>query len=154
MTVVGPGQPDSTADGPGTGAAPRVDPWWDGASRPARAAALVAILALICGTLTHLVQLVLGHSHPYPWAPHWLASYDVWLTLVDPVAAVLLLRGQRAGLVLGGAVLASDALAGAYGVYVLRPGAGHDLDRLAQAAVTVTALVLASAAPRLWRAGR
>lgn len=108
-------------------------------------------VAVFCyATLVHLVQLIGSGFDPYPLAPGWLAAYFVSLTLLDPLAAVLLLQRRRAGLILGCAVLLTDAGANAYANYVLDVRPGITAGRVGQAVITLLALVLCAAAPRLW----
>lgn len=52
---------------------------------------------LTYGAVVHVVQL-LGGWPPYPWAPGWLAAYFVALTVLDPLAAALLVARRAAGL--------------------------------------------------------
>ncbi len=85
-------------------------PWpWPWAPRTARAAAFTCALALVYGTVVHVVHLAMGGTDPYPSMPRWLAAYFVSLTVLDPLAAVLLLQRRRAGLALGCTVLLTDA---------------------------------------------
>lgn len=98
----------------------------------------------------HLAQLIGSGFDPYPLAPGWLAAYFVSLTLLDPLAAVLLLQRRRAGLILGCAVLLTDAGANAYADYVLDPRPGITAGRVGQAVITLLALALCAGAPRLW----
>ena len=87
----------------------------------------------------HLVQLRTG----YPWAPGWLAAYFYSLTVLDPLAAVLLLRGRRVGLPLAAGILITDAAANAYACYVLDEGGVAA--RVGQGVITVLALVAVGA---------
>lgn len=129
---------------------PRLDPYRHGAPLAARAV-LNATVAVFCyGTIVHLAQLIGSGFDPYPLAPGWLAAYFVSLTLLDPLAAVLLLQRRRAGLILGCAVLLTDAGANAYANYVLDPRPGITAGRVGQAVITLLALALCAAAPRLW----
>ena len=91
---------------------------WDGVPVAARRVVLAAAAALGYGAVVHLVHLVLGGLDPYPSVPGWLAIYFVSLTMLDPIAALLLLLRRRAGLVLGCAVLITDAAANGYANYV------------------------------------
>ncbi|WP_089297783.1 hypothetical protein [Actinoplanes regularis] len=54
-------------------------------------------LVLAYGGLVHMTQIA-GEWPPYPWAPAWLAAYFTSLTVLDPLAAWLLLDQRRAGL--------------------------------------------------------
>lgn len=102
------------------------------------------------GTCVHVAQLLLGGGAPYPSLPTWLATYFVALTALDPLAAVLLLLRQRAGLVLSCAVLSTDAAANGYANYALDASSGVTAGRLGQAVITALAVALLLAAPRLW----
>ena len=56
---------------------------------------LAAVLAY--GGVVHVVQLATGGWPPYAWAPPWLAAYFTALTLLDPLAAALLVPGGGRG---------------------------------------------------------
>ena len=90
--------------------------------------------------------------------PGWLAGYFVSLAVLDPASAVLLACRRRAGLLLGCAVLLLDAAGNGYADYVVRPGQGVTAGRAGQAVVTILAIALLAAAPRVWpwlrRSGR
>ena len=115
-----------------------------------RRVTLIAAGVLGYGAVVHVVHLVLGGWNPYPSLPAWLAVYFVLLTLLNPVAAVLLLFRRRAGLVLGCAVLLSDAVANGYANYVTDAAAGLTAGRVGQAVITVLAVALLTTTPRLW----
>ncbi len=102
------------------------------------------------GTAVHLGQLAAGGWPPYRGVPGWLAGYFVSLTMLDPAAAVLLACRCRAGLLLGCAVLLSDAAGNGYANYAVRPGQGVTAGRAGQAVVTILAIALLAAAPRVW----
>lgn len=125
---------------------------WDGAPRSARAAAATAVLVLLYGTAVHVVQLAAAGGDPYPELPGWLRTYFVSLTLLDPLAAWLLLQRRRGGIVLAVAVLVSDAAANGWAGYALDPASGVTAGRVGQAVVTLLALALLAATPALWRA--
>ena len=82
--------------------------------------------------------------------PTWLAVYFVSLTVLDPVAAVLLLQRRRAGLMLGCVVLVTDAAANGYANYVIDASAGLTAGRVGHGVISMLALALVVAAPRLW----
>ena len=108
-------------------------------------------MAVFCyGTVLHVVQLATGGWDPYPRFPGWLVAYFVWLTVLDPLAAALLWLRRRAGLALGCAVLVTDAAANGYANYALDTSPGLTAGRIGQAAITVLALALLAAAPRVW----
>ena len=101
------------------------------------------------GTVVHVVQLLVGGWDPYPSVPTWLAVYFVSLPALDPAAAVLLLRRRRAGLLLGCGVLVTDAAANGYANYVIDASAGLTVGRVGHAVISVLALALVVAAPRM-----
>jgi hypothetical protein len=108
-------------------------------------------VAVFCyGTVLHVVQLATGGWDPYPRLPGWLVAYFVSLTVLDPLAAALLWLRRRAGLALGCAVLDTDAAANGYASHVLDSSPGVTVGRIGQAAITVLALALLAAAPRVW----
>ena len=102
------------------------------------------------GTVVHLVQLLVGGGNPYPSVPAWLATYFVLLAVLDPLAAVLLLLRRRAGLMLGCAVMVTDAAANGYANYAIDAGVGVTVGRVGHAVITLLALALLVATPRLW----
>jgi len=125
------------------------------APRAVRAVALGTVAVLGYGTVVHVVQLVAAGSDPYPEQPGWLRLYFVALTLLDPLAAVLLYRARRSGVVLAVAVLVTDAVANAWANYAVDDAGGLTAGRVGQAVVTLLALVLVLASGRLWQhAGR
>jgi hypothetical protein len=77
------------------------------AARPERILA-VYVIAFAVGTVSHVVDLLRGGLVPHKQHP--LAFNVFWssLTLFDPLAIVLLLRRQRAGLVLAGLIMVLD----------------------------------------------
>lgn len=123
---------------------------WTGMPLEVRIALGAAVAVFIYGTAVHLGQLAAGGWPPYPGLPGWLAGYFVALTALDPAAAVLLACRRRAGLLLGCAVLLSDAAGNGYADYAARPGHGITAGRAGQAVVTVLAIALLAAAPRIW----
>jgi hypothetical protein len=125
---------------------------WADAPRRVRVVATATVLLLAYGTVVHVVQLVAAGSDPYPGLPGWLRGYFVGLTVLDPLAAVLLARGRRSGVVLSVAVLVTDAAANAWANLVVDTSAGVTLGRVGTAVITVLALVLLAAARPLWRA--
>jgi hypothetical protein len=81
--------------------------------------------------------------------PIWLATYFISLTLLDPLAALLLWARRAIGLSLGILVLATDAAANGCAVHSL-PGATATA-RIAQAVVSILALAALITAPRVRR---
>lgn len=94
---------------------------WRGVPRGIVAAIVAEALVLAYGGVVHVIQLAAGWP-PYPWAPVWLAAYFTLLTVLDPLAALLLLGRRPAGLYLAGFVLVTDASANWYAVYRLARG--------------------------------
>ena len=94
-------------------------------------------LVLAYGGVVHLLQLASGWP-PYPWAPDWLAAYFASLTLLDPLAALLLLARRAAGLYLAVFVMVTDAGAIWYASYYLPHGTAAT--RLAQALISGLAI--------------
>ena len=123
---------------------------WADVPATERRLALAAAAVFGYGAVVHVAQLVLGGADPYPSVPGWLAGYFVSLTLLDPIAAALLLLRRRAGLVLGCAVLLTDAAANGYANYVVDAASGLTAGRVGQAVITVLAVAALAAAPRLW----
>jgi hypothetical protein len=110
---------------------------WSGVPRGIVVAITSEALVLAYGGVVHLFQLVSGWP-PYPWAPHWLAAYFTSLTLLDPLAALLLLARRAAGLYLAAFVMVTDAGANWYASYYLPHGTAAT--KLAQALISGLAL--------------
>lgn len=102
------------------------------------------------GTLVHVIQLLVGGWNSYPSMPVWLSTYFVALTVLDPLAAALLLLRRQAGLVLACAVLVSDAAANGYANYVVDASVGATAGRVGHGVITLMALALLMVTPRLW----
>ena len=124
---------------------------WQGAPPLARRAALVLVVVLSYGTAVHVVQLVATGFDPYPELPGWLRTYFITLTVLDPLAAVLLARRRRSGVVLAAAVLVSDSAANGVANYALDPAGGVTVGRVGHALITLLAVGACAAAPRRWR---
>ena len=125
---------------------------WDGAPRPARVAATAAVLVLVYGAVVHVVHLVVAGGLPYSDLPGWLRAYFVSLTLLDPLAAGLLVLRRRSGVVVAVVVLVSDALANGWTNYIRDPASGVTAGRVGHGVVTLLALGLLVMTPALWRA--
>lgn len=125
---------------------------WRGASRPVRVAAAALVVVLAYGTIVHLVQLASTSFDPYPDLPGWLRTYFISLTVLDPLAAVLLALRTRTGAALVVAVLVTDAAANGWANYALDHAGGVTSGRIGQAVVTVLAIGACAAGPYLWRA--
>lgn len=124
---------------------------WATAPRTVRTVALGAVVVLAYGTAVHVVQLVRSGLDPYPELPVWLRVYFVGLTLLDPLAGVLLARARRSGVVLTVAVLVTDAAANAWANYALDDASGLTAGRVGQAVLTVLAVVAVVMTGPLWR---
>ena len=79
-----------------------------------------------------------------------MAAYFASLTVLDPLAAVLLVLRRRARPLLAGAVLAADAAANGDANSALDTSTGSTASRVGQAVITLLALALLAATPRLW----
>lgn len=124
---------------------------WRGAPPAVRASAAATVLVLAYGAVVHLAQLITSGFDPHPGLPPVLRTYFTALTVLDPLAAVLLARRHRSGLVLALAVLVTDAAANGWANYGLDPSLGITPGRVGQAVTTALALCLLAAAPGLWR---
>jgi len=116
-----------------------------------RVVAALALL-LVYGTARHIVQLVVAAGEPYPELPLWLRAYLGSLTALDPLAAVLLLRRRRSGVVLAVAVLVTDSAANALANFAFDQAGGVTAGRVGQAVITVLAVGGVAAVPALLRA--
>ncbi|MFG2217836.1 hypothetical protein ACGFN1_23635 [Streptomyces sp. NPDC048685] len=76
----------------------------------------VAVLVLV-GAASHLADVLRDGLHPYDWAPDWLNLYWSSLAFLDSAAALLLLRGRRAGVDLMCLVMVTDLAANWYAAY-------------------------------------
>lgn len=115
-----------------------MDHMWRDVPRTVRIPVFVLAGVLLYGGVVHVVQLATGGWPPYDWAPAWLATYFTALTVLDPLAAGLLLARRSAGLYLAATVLVTDAAANAYATYVVLDGGV--IPRIAQAVISVLAL--------------
>ena len=99
---------------------------------------IVEAAVLLYGGAVHVAQLATGGWPPYAWAPAWLAIYFTSLTVLDPLAATLLLRRRRSGLYLAASVLLTDAAANWYATYRLLPTT--QVAQVAQAVISALAV--------------
>jgi len=76
--------------------------------RLGRAIQLVWIAGFLVGTVTHVLELVAGGFDTYGEFPPALRLFWVSLTLIDPLAALLLLLKRRTGIALGLAIILTD----------------------------------------------
>ncbi|MCG5460481.1 hypothetical protein AB0K35_14565 [Micromonospora sp. NPDC053740] len=122
---------------------------WGGVPLAVRCVVAVAVLVFAYGTAVHVVQLLLPQFGPQLALPGWLTFYFTSLTVWDPLAALLLAARRVQGLVLGCAVLVTDAAANGYANYVLDPAAGVTPGRIGQAVITGLAVGLVALSPWL-----
>ncbi|MFD6682440.1 hypothetical protein [Micromonospora parva] len=122
---------------------------WRGVPLAVRCVVAVVVLVFAYGTAVHVAQLLLPRLGPQLALPGWLAFYFASLTLWDPLAALLLAARRVQGLVLGCAVLVTDAAANGYANYVLDPAVGVTPGRIGQAVITTLAVGLVALGPWL-----
>jgi len=84
-----------------------------------RLAVGVLVAGFAIGTTTHTLQLVNRGWVVFASAPVWMNAYWTALTFLDPLAAVLLIRARRAGLVLALAIMVSDVTVNSYALHGL-----------------------------------
>ena len=125
---------------------------WHGEPAWLRATVLVFVGLLAYGTVVHMAQLLASDGHPYPNVPGWLGAYVIALTLLDPLAAVLLARRHRSGVALTVAVLVTDAVANALANYAYDATPGVTVGRIGQAVIICLAFAALATAPAMWRA--
>lgn len=77
------------------------------------------IVGFVIGTSTHMLQIVNRGWVVFVAAPIWMNLYWTSLSFLDPLAAMLLLRARRAGLVLALAIMLSDVAVNTYALYGL-----------------------------------
>jgi hypothetical protein len=123
---------------------------WAGVPDGVRWAVFVAAAVLAYGAVGHVLPFLVGGWDPYPSVPGWLAVYFFSLTVLDPLAAALLLLRRRAGLVLGCGVLVTDAVANGFANYAIDASVGLTVGRVGHAVITLLALALLVALSRLW----
>ncbi|MFE6782064.1 hypothetical protein ACFVFF_07365 [Streptomyces sp. NPDC057680] len=78
---------------------------------------VIAAVLLFVGASAHVTDLLSHGLRPYDWAPGWLNLYWSSLALFDTLAAVFLIRGERRGIDLACAIVATDLAANWYAVY-------------------------------------
>lgn len=101
---------------------------------------VLLVACLLWGAGQHAIDLATGGWQAYAGVPGWLAAFWATLTLLDPVAAVLLARRRRGGLILAPLILVTDAAANGYARFRLGVGGG-----VAVAGIVVTALLAVAA---------
>ena len=94
---------------------------WQGAPQSVRIIVLAILVVLAYGTAVHVVQLVAAGFNPYEGMPGWLRTYFIALTVLDPLAALLLARRRRSGVALAVVIFVSDAAANGFANYALDP---------------------------------
>ena len=123
---------------------------WAGVPRWVRVVVIAAVCVLAYGGVVHLGDLLgVRPGGPGPSTPTWLMLYFTSLSVFDPLAALLLALRRIEGLLLGCAVLGSDAAANGYANYVLDTAPGITPGRIGQAVITALAIALIAAAPRV-----
>jgi hypothetical protein len=115
--------------------------------RSIRIVGLIWIAGFLVGTTTHIADLVLGGSDVYAGYPDAVRLFWVSLTVLDPLAVVLIAVRSRAGVVLGVLIMLADV---AVNVSVAATVGGLGLYGLVNQAL-FCAFVLLAARP-LWRA--
>lgn len=124
---------------------------WQGAPQSVHIIVLAIVVLLAYGTAVHVVQLVAAGFKPYEGMPGWLRTYFIALTVLDPLAALLLARRRRSGVALAVVIFVSDAAANGFANYALDPAAGVTVGRVGHAVITMLAISACAAAPQLWR---
>ena len=112
------------------------------------------VIAAVCvfayGGIVHLGDLLgVRPGGPPASTPTWLALYFTSLTVLDPLAALLLALRRIEGLLLGCAILATDAAANGYANYVLDSTPGVTAGRIGQSVITLLAVALIVVTPRV-----
>ncbi|WP_206325090.1 MULTISPECIES: hypothetical protein [unclassified Streptomyces] len=82
----------------------------------------IAAVLLLVGAVSHIIDILTHGLHPYAWAPGWLNLYWSSLALLDVLAAVLLIRGERRGVDLACVITTTDTAANWYAVYGFQHG--------------------------------
>ncbi|MFD2762901.1 hypothetical protein [Micromonospora eburnea] len=122
---------------------------WAGVPRSVRWIVAAAAAVFAYGGVVHLLDLFGGRVGPPASTPAWLSLYFLSLTVLDPLAALLLALRRVEGLVLGCVVLTTDALANGYANHVLDRAEGITAGRIGQAVIAVLAVALVVTAPRV-----
>ena len=116
-------------------------------SRGIQIVRFVWMAGFVVGTTTHIADLVLGGSAVYAGYPGAVRVFWISLTLLDPLAVILLLRRQRTAVPLGVLIMLADV---AVNVTVAATLGGLGLQGLITQSL-FCAFVLVTAVP-LWRA--
>jgi hypothetical protein len=120
-------------------------------SRAADVLRLVMIGAFVVGTCSHVENIWRAGLVPLPLQPLAFNVYWTSLTLLDPLAAFLLLVRPRVGLVLGAVIMVSDVSINAY---AFRPRGDFRVEWPFWLQVAFVTLVLAAAPYLRRRLGR
>jgi len=107
---------------------------------------LVWVAGFLIGTTTHLLDLIAGGIETYGGFPTGLRAYWISLTVLDPLAVLLLLLRRRSGVVLGLAIILSDI---AVNWTVFFTIGGHALFGVVNQ--SLFAIILLATAVPLWR---
>lgn len=75
---------------------------------------LIYIISFSIATSTHIRDLLLGGFLPYAGKPLWANIYWTSLTLLDPLAILLLLFRLRTGMILYAFIIVTDVLINLY----------------------------------------
>jgi hypothetical protein len=81
----------------------------------------VYALCFLFATYNHVIDLRHGGFLPYPYAPLPFNIYWTSLTLLDPLAALLLFLLPYHGMVLAVLIMVSDIAVNLYATYILFP---------------------------------
>ncbi|CAD5995781.1 hypothetical protein [Agreia sp. COWG] len=77
-------------------------------ARSLRVFQILWVLGFLVGTTTHTADLIVGGVNAYSGFPVGVRLFWVALTILDPVAAALIIFRRRSGIVLGTAVIIAD----------------------------------------------
>lgn len=91
-----------------------------GPSARERAVISLLVAGFLIGTTTHILHLVNVGWVVFETAPAWMNVYWTALTVLDPIAAMMLVRHRRVGLALGILIMVSDVALNSYALYGLR----------------------------------
>ncbi|PZG16931.1 hypothetical protein C1I95_16525 [Micromonospora craterilacus] len=123
---------------------------WAGVPRRVRVLVVAVVVVFAYGGIVHLGDLLgVRPGGPDASTPTWLLFYFTSLTVLDPLAALLLALRRVEGLLLGCAILVTDAAANGYANYVLDPSPGITPGRIGQSVITLLAVALIVATPRI-----
>lgn len=107
----------------------------------------VYVFAFLIGTSTHIIAIVRGW-----WLPHHPIVNAYWgsLTVLDPLAIILLIRSPQRGLVLSAMIMVSDVAMNSFAsLMYFHPGEEYAASYALQLQTAFLGFVLGSA-PFLW----